>query len=273
MAKKLAAEMLGTALLVFFGVGVATLSFGFLTIGSSYAAGVVATALAFGLILAGLAYAIGPITGCHVNPAVTLGVFLAGRMPLEEAIGYWIAQFAGGILGALVLWGTMATSPFYSRSRIGLGTNGWGSSSYIHVSAGGAFLIEVIMTGLFVFVILGVTHKSAVLSSAVTGLVIGLSLTIVHLIGIPVDGTSVNPARSLGPALVVGGTALKQVWLFIVAPLVGGALAAVAHIGFYGRPEPPPPVELETDKSIADETSVDVVNIVVGEAPAEPTAD
>ena len=135
----------------------------------------------------------------------------------------------------MLLWGTFSASPLYSRSRTGLGTNGWGAASHIHINAGGAFLIEVIMTALFVFAVLGATSKTA--DAATAGIVIGFSLMIVHLIGIPVTGTSVNPARSLGPALIVGGTALSQVWLFIVAPLVGGAVAAGLHRILY--PEPP----------------------------------
>jgi aquaporin Z len=227
MARKLAAELLGTALLVYFAVGVATLTFGFGTTGTSFAAGVVATAFAFGLTLLALAYVLGPISGCHVNPAVTMGALLARRLPLVEAVGYWIAQFVGGILGALVLWATFSSSPLYNRTKTGLGTDGWGVASHIHIGAGGAFLAEVILTALFVFVILGVTSETA--NAATAGVVIGLTLTVVHLIGIPITGTSVNPARSLGPALIVGGLALHQVWLFIVAPLVGGAVAAVLH--------------------------------------------
>jgi aquaporin Z len=126
MFRKLIAEFLGTGLLLFFGVGVTTLMFGFKFDGGSLAAGVVATALAFGLVLLALAYAIGPLTGCHVNPAVTVGALLSGRLPVRDAIGYWIAQFAGGILGALLLWGMFNTSPLYSTSKTGPGTNGWG---------------------------------------------------------------------------------------------------------------------------------------------------
>ncbi len=235
MARKLAAELLGTALLVYFAVGVATLSFGFGTSGSSFAAGVVATALAFGLVLLALAYVLGPVSGCHVNPAVTMGALVAGRLPVVDAIGYWIAQFVGGIVGALVLWATFSSSPLYNRTKTGLGTDGWGAASHIHIGAGGAFLAEVVLTALFVFVILGVTAKTA--NAATAGVVIGLTLTAVHLVGIPITGTSVNPARSLGPALIVGGLALHQVWLFIVAPLVGGAVAAAVYLVLFATSE------------------------------------
>jgi aquaporin Z len=156
-----------------------------------------------------------------------VGALLAGRISLGEAVGYWIAQFAGGIVGALVLWGTFSTSPSYSRTVTGLGTDGYGSKSLIHIGAGGAFVFEMILTAIFVFVVLRVTSATA--NAATAAIAIGLTLTTVHLVGIPVTGTSVNPARSLGPALIVGGTALHQVWLFIVAPLVGGILAAGLH--------------------------------------------
>jgi aquaporin Z len=233
MVRKLMAELLGTALLVFFGVGVATLMFGFGFDGGSVAAGVVATALAFGLVLLALAYAIGPLTGCHVNPAVTMGALLTRRLPVRDAVGYWVAQFVGGILGALLLWGMFNTSPLYSTARTGLGTNGWGAASDIHIGAGGAFLAEVVLTAMFVFVILAVTSKIG--NPATAGVVIGLALTVAHLVGIPITGTSVNPARSLGPALIVGGTALSQVWLFILAPLIGGAVAAGLHYLLFPR--------------------------------------
>ncbi|HEY1622594.1 MAG TPA: aquaporin [Streptosporangiaceae bacterium] len=231
MTRKLIAETFGTAVLVFFGVGVATLTFGFRFYGLSPAAGDVATALAFGIVLLALAHAIGPLSGCHVNPAVTLGVLLARRMTLAEAIAYWIGQFVGGILGTLLLWAVVARVPDYSRSQVGLGANGWGADSLLHISLGGAFLVEVILTAVFVFVILAVTGKEG--NATTAGLVIGLTLTVIHLIGIPLTGTSVNPARSLGPALILGGTPLSQVWLFIVAPLVGGVLAAAIQYVLY----------------------------------------
>jgi aquaporin Z len=231
MVRRLAAELLGTGFLVFFGVGVATLMFGFHFDGGSLAAGVVATALAFGLVLLALVFAIGPLTGCHINPAVTMGALLARRLPVRVAVGYWAAQFAGGILGALLLWGVLNTSPLYSTSRTGLGTNAWGAASDIHIGMGGAFLTEVILTAMFVFVILAVTSKVG--NATAAGIGIGLALTVANLVGIPITGASVNPARSLGPAVVVGGTPLSQVWLFIVAPLVGGAIAAGIYYLIY----------------------------------------
>jgi aquaporin Z len=227
MIRKFAVEFLGTAILVYVACGVATLMFGFKFAGASVAAGVVATALAFGLTLLALVYFIGPVSGSHVNPAVTAGALLTGRIGLAEAGGYWAAQFAGGIVGALVLWGTFSASPFYSRTVTGLGADGYGRLSMIRIGVGGAFVLEVILTAIFVFIVLRVTSVTA--NAATAAIAIGLTLTVVHLVGIPVTGTSVNPARSLGPALVVGGTALSQVWLFIVAPLIGGVLAAGLH--------------------------------------------
>jgi aquaporin Z len=231
MLRKLFVEFLGTASLVFFAVGVATLMFGFGVGRSSLAAAVVATALAFGLTLLALVYVLGPVSGCHINPAVTVGALVAGRVSLAEAAGYWLAQFLGGIGGALVLWGTFSSSPFYHRKITGLGTNGYDEKSLIHIGIGGAFAVEVILTALFVFVVLRVTSATAHAPTA--AIAIGLTLTVVHLMGIPITGTSVNPARSLGPALIVGGTALSQVWLFILAPLVGGVVAAVLHEALY----------------------------------------
>jgi aquaporin Z len=227
MIRKFAVEFLGTAILVFVAVGTATLMFGFRFDGGSVAAGVVVTGLAFGLTLLALVYLIGPVSGCHVNPAVTIGALLAGRIALTEAIGYWIAQLAGGIVGALALWGSFSTSSVYSRTATGLGADGYGGESLIHIGIGGAFIFEVVLTAIFVFVVLRVTSATA--NAATAAIAIGLALTAVHLVGIPITGTSVNPARSVGPALVVGGTALSQVWLFIVAPLVGGMIAAGLH--------------------------------------------
>ena len=165
-------------------------------------------------------YAIGPISGCHVNPAVTLGFIASGRMKMAEGVGYMVAQVVGAIGGAYLLYWMFTTSPLLQQDKQGLGTDGYGKASLLHISQGGAFLVEVVLTAIFVLVVLFATHKAAIQGAA--GVAIGFGLVIVHLIGIPLTGTSVNPARSLGPALVVGGTALSQVWLFIVAPLVGG---------------------------------------------------
>ena len=213
LVRKVVAEFLGTAILVFFAVGSAV--FGFDKIGA------VGVALAFGLVLLALAYSIGPVSGCHVNPAVTLGVLLRRGMPPQEAVAYWIAQFAGGIAGGALL--KLMTSSFgkVTDQTGALGTNDWGKS----ISEGGAFLLEIIMTFLLVFVVLLVTGRAA--APGFAGLAIGLVLTVIHLVGIPLDGTSVNPARSLGPAIFAGSHAMSHVWLFILAPLIGGLVAAL----------------------------------------------
>jgi aquaporin Z len=226
--KKLVAEFFGTLILVVIAVGVATESFGFRLFGLSFAAGVVATALAFGLVLVALVYAIGPISGCHINPAVTLGFVASGRMKVQEGVAYWIAQFAGGIVGAYLLYWMFTTSLLYHKSIQGLGADGFGTKSHLLVSEGGAFLIEIVLTAVFVLVVLFATHKASIQGAA--GVAIGFALVMVHLIGIPLTGTSVNPARALGPAVVLGGTALSQVWLFIVAPLCGAIIAALIHV-------------------------------------------
>jgi aquaporin Z len=169
---------------------------------------------------------------------VTLGFLGSGRMKIQEAVAYWVAQFAGGIAGAYLLYWMFTTSPLYSKSVQGLGTDGWGTQSILHVSEGGAFLIEVVLTTIFVLVVLFATRKAAI--QGAVGVAIGFALVMVHLIGIPLTGTSVNPARALGPALVVGGTALNQVWLFIVAPLVGAIVAALIHLLLtYGSEDKP----------------------------------
>jgi aquaporin Z len=235
MGRKYAAEFLGTILLVFFGAGVATLVLGYKLFGSSLAAGIVAVSLAFGLIYAALVYVAGPISGGHVNPAVTLGALLSGRIGIIEAAGYWLAQLAGGLVGALLLFWMMSTSPFYSRSRIGLGANGYGAQSILHIDAAGAFLVEVILTTAFVLVVLSLTREDATV--AVSGLGIGVALALANLIGITFDGASVNPARSFGPAVVVGGAALSQLWVFLLAPLVGAVFAAILHFALHPLPE------------------------------------
>lgn len=230
--RKLVAECLGTGILVFVAVGVATLSFGNWAngvgfAGSSPAAGVVTTALAFGLVMLVMVVVIGPISGAHINPAVTLGFVVSKRMAIAEAVGYWIAQFVGATIGALLLWVVCKQSDLYT-SKTGLGADGFGNASATHLSAAGAFIVEVILTFIFVAAVLMATSKLH--NSATAGVSIGLALATVHLVGILLTGTSVNPARSFGPALFAGGDALPQLWLFIVAPLVGGALAALVYL-------------------------------------------
>ncbi|MEE1794107.1 MIP family channel protein [Streptomyces sp. BE308] len=211
-------EFLGTLLLVFFAVGSAVLAVEYI--------GTVGIALTFGFMLLALAYALGPVSGCHVNPAVTLGMLVARRIDLRTAIEYWVAQFLGAIVGAALLFLLAKQVPGLKTSGA-FGSNGYDDRSAVGINLGGAFLAEVVLTFLLVFVVLAVTHKVAVIGF--DGLPIGLSLAAIHLVGIPLTGTSVNPARSLGPALFAGGAALSQLWLFIVAPLVGGVIAAYAH--------------------------------------------
>ncbi|MBA0050725.1 aquaporin [Streptomyces sp. AJS327] len=214
----LAAEFLGTLLLVFIAVGTAVLS-------SEYI-GTLGIALAFGFVMLALAYALGPLSGSHINPAVTLGMYCAGRLDLPTAVRYWIAQVVGGIVGAALLFLVTKQVPGIVTSEA-FGSNGYGNRSAVQINLGGAFVAEILLTMVFVYVVLSVTHKVAVYGF--DGLPIGMALAVVHLVGIPLTGTSVNPARSIAPALFAGGAALTQLWLFIVAPLLGGALAAVVH--------------------------------------------
>jgi len=228
--KKYLAEALGTFVLVLFACGTAAV-LGCETSGSCVSAGCQAanscgastngcgyllTALAFGLVIVAMAYSIGNISGCHINPAVSLAMWINGKLSTKDFIGYVVSQFIGAIAGAAMLMAIIGTNS-------GLGANAlYDAQSVSPVLA--SIIIEVILTFVFVFVILGVTSKTE--NAAVSGLVIGLTLTLVHIFGIHFTGTSVNPARSFGPALFVGGDALKNVWVFIVAPLAGGALAA-----------------------------------------------
>ncbi|MCF0155216.1 MAG: MIP family channel protein [Veillonella sp.] len=220
---KYVAEFLGTMILVFFGTGTAVVTGGFTGGLENGFLGVVAIAMAFGLTIVAGAYAIGHISGCHVNPAVSIGVWLAGRMSAVDFVGYVIAQVIGAFAGTGLLHLVVANSATLS----GYGADGFGTLSAVGLSATGAFVVETFLTFVFVLVILGVTASQK--TAPLAGLVIGATLTMVHLIGIPLTGTSVNPARSIAPAVFAGGLALGQLWLFIVAPLVGGALAALVH--------------------------------------------
>ena len=221
--KKYIAECVGTFVLTFLGCGTA------MFLGCGEPAGVVGTAIAFGLAVVAMAYTIGEISGCHINPAITLGVALSGRMSWKDAVGYWVAQVIGGIIaGALLLLVVKATggAPNAMGNPAGLGANGVAGAGGV----GGAFLVEVIATFIFVLVVLGATDAKFGAGKP-AGLAIGLSLILIHLMCINLTGTSVNPARSIGPAIFAGGDALKDVWVFICAPLVGGLLSACAWKG------------------------------------------
>jgi len=221
--KKYFAEFLGTFVLVFGGVGSAVLA------GTKI--GFAGIALAFGLSLLAMVYTIGPVSGCHINPAVTFGVFLARKIGAKDAVGYMIAQVLGAILAAaLVLFIATGGPAGYNAAQTGLAANGYGPHSPGQYSLAACFLAEVILTMFLVVTVLGSTDVKAPVGFA--GLAIGLVLTLIHLVGIPITNTSVNPARSIGPAIFVGGWAVQQLWLFIVAPLIGGAIAALAYRGF-----------------------------------------
>ncbi len=209
--KKYVAEFIGTFVLVFFACGTAAV----VGCSAENGTGYLLTALAFGLVIVAMAYSIGNVSGCHINPAVSIAMLCAGKISLKDFIGYVVAQFAGATVGAAAL---MA---FVGRD------SGLGANALYEGNIGLSILIEGILTFVFVLAILGVTSK--VENGAVAGIVIGLSLTLVHILGISFTGTSVNPARSFGPALFVGGDALANVWVFIAAPLVGGVLAAIVY--------------------------------------------
>lgn len=219
--KTFVAEFIGTAVLVLFGCGSAVLT-GY----GSAPIGMLAIAFAFGLAVTSMAYGIGHVSGCHINPAVTLGVWAAGRLPTSELPKYWAAQILGGIAGAAILYmiasGKLAG---FDVAKSGLGQNGWGEGYIGGYGLGAAVVAELVGTFIFLVVILGSTSKAGITQAA--GLAIGLSLVMIHIVFIPVTGVSVNPARSIGPALFAGGKAISQLWLFIVVPLVGAFLAGL----------------------------------------------
>lgn len=218
--KKYLAEFIGTAVLVILGCGTAML------VGCNAAAGCgyILTALAFGLVIVGMAYCIGNISGCHINPAVSIGVLVSGGMSVKDFFGYIVAQCLGAIAGTGVLYA------IFDLGSVTDMTGGYGSNGLAGVNGSfvAGLVVEVVLTFIFVLTILGVTSKKAGHGSF-AGVVIGFTLTLVHILGIGLTGTSVNPARSLGPALFAGGAALADLWVFIVAPLVGGVLAALVY--------------------------------------------
>jgi aquaporin Z len=211
MTKKMLAEFVGTLALVLFGCGAAVL-------GADHV-GQLGIALAFGFAIVAMAYGIGPISGCHVNPAVSLAVYVAGRMPVMEMVAYWVAQFAGALAGAAIL------AVIAGGVASGLGHNGWGPGYNGGFSLLEAATFEVVMTALFTLVILGSTGPKA--AAGFAGLAIGITLAVIHIVGIQVTGVSVNPARSFGPAVLVGGQALSQLWLFLVAPPIGATISGL----------------------------------------------
>lgn len=215
--KKYAAEAFGTFVLTLFGCGSAAV-----------AGATLGIAMAFGLSIVAMAFVIGNVSGCHINPAVSFGLFLDKRLSAKDLIGYWIAQFIGGIVAAAVLFIIVSLSGSGGVLATGLGCNGYDAASAVNLSALGAVIVEIILTCVFVLSVLGSTADEK--TAPFAGIIIGLTLAFVHIMGIPLTGTSVNPARSFGPALMmaVNGdmTALSQVWVFIVAPLVGAACAA-----------------------------------------------
>ncbi len=209
--KKYIAEFLGTLVLVLFGTGIAVVSEGDL----------IATALAFGLAIVAEAYVIGDISGCHVNPAVSLAMLISKKMTTKDFCYYVIAQILGAIAGTAILYSILSGT---SLGTVALGANGFGDCSTTNIDMIAALITEIVLTFVFIYTILGVTSNEKY--SKVAGIVIGLTLTFVHLLGINLTGTSVNPARSIAPAIFLMGDAIKQLWVFIVGPLLGGALAA-----------------------------------------------
>jgi aquaporin Z len=235
LAKRLTAEFIGTLWLVLGGCGAAVLAAAFPNVGI----GLLGVSLAFGLTVLTMAYAIGHVSGCHLNPAVSFGLFVGGRFPIRDLAPYVIAQVLGGLAGAGILYVIASGAPGFDVSG-GFASNGYGEHSPGHYTLLAAAVTEVVMTFGFLFVILGSTHGSA--PKGFAPIAIGLCLTLIHLISIPVTNTSVNPARSTGVALFVGGWAISQLWLFWLAPLVGAGLAGLAYRWVGGDNPPPTPV-------------------------------
>ena len=220
--KRYISELIGTMVLVLFGCGSAAIA------GS--ALGNLGIAMAFGLSIVAMAYVIGDISGCHINPAVSIGMWIDGRMDAKDLIMYILFQCIGAIIGIALLVAIINSAPgLGGYLTTGLGQNGFGSASSVGLDVVGAIIVEIILTFVFVFTVLGVTKKTE--NAAIAGIVIGLTLAFVHIMGIPLTGTSVKPARSLAPALFMGGLALKQVWVFILAPIVGAVIAGLLYKG------------------------------------------
>lgn len=211
MVKRFSAELVGTMVLVLFGCGAAVLG--------PMPFDQLAVSLAFGFAIVAMAYGIGPVSGCHVNPAVSLAAFISGRMSAKDMLTYWVAQFIGALIGAFLL------SMIAKTGTANLGQNGWGPGYLGEYGLMAAAIFEIVMTAIFVIVILGVSGDKG--HGPFAGVAIGITLAVIHIVGIQVTGVSVNPARSFGPAVLAGGPALSQLWLFIVAPAVGAVIGAL----------------------------------------------
>ena len=220
--KRYIAELIGTMVLVLFGCGSAAVA--------GTVLGNLGIAMAFGLSIVAMAYVIGDVSGCHINPAVSIGMWIDGRMETKDLIMYIVFQCIGAIIGIALLAAIINSAPSLGGYAVtGLGQNGFGPASSVGLNVTGAIIVEIILTFVFVFTVLGVTKKAE--NATIAGIVIGLTLAFVHIMGIPLTGTSVNPARSLAPALFIGGQALQQVWVFILAPIVGAVIAGLLYKG------------------------------------------
>ena len=220
--KKYIAELIGTMVLVLFGCGSAAIAGSVL--------GTLGIALAFGLSIVAMAYVIGDISGCHINPAVSIGMWIDGRLETKDLLAYIVFQCIGAVIGIALLAVIINSAPSLGGyAATGLGQNGFGPASSVGLGVVGAIIVEIILTFVFVFTVLGVTKKAE--NATVAGIVMGLTYAFVHIMGIPLTGTSANPARSLAPALFLGGQALQQVWVFILAPVVGAVIAGLLYKG------------------------------------------
>jgi len=234
--KKNLAEFIGTFCLVLFGCGAAVLSGKTIPAAISDAPvgiGLLGISLAFGLAVVVMAYAIGPISGCHINPAISIAMMVNGKLKINEGVGYIVSQFAGATAAAGAIYAIQTGMPGFKMGEWALGSNGWGEAYLGAYNTTSAFIAETLLTFIFLFVIFATTSKWG--NSNMAGLAIGLTLVLIHMVAIPITGTSVNPARSFGPAIFAGGKALQQLWLFMIAPVIGAVLAALVWRGVFEK--------------------------------------
>jgi len=221
--KKIISELFGTFCLTLFGCGAAAIAGG--SVGAVSGLGLLGISLAFGLAVVVMAYTIGPISGCHINPAISVGMMVTGKLSAKDTVGYVIGQCIGAVLAIFVLSTLLSGQSGFEAGEWAYGSNGWGEGYLGNYSMQTAFIAELVFTAIFLIVIHAVTSKLG--NATMAGLAIGLTLVLIHMVVIPITGTSVNPARSLGPAVFAGGMALQQLWLFIVAPLAGGVIGTL----------------------------------------------